>query len=73
MFHERWVDEMERSTRKLARKYRIPIDYTETAARRHLSVLRHEGESIHAVAELPVDNVKNLVLLHGHKAADCGR
>jgi len=30
MFHERWVDEMERSTRKLARKYRIPIDYTET-------------------------------------------
>ena len=32
MFDERFIDEMERATRKLARKYHIPIDCTETAA-----------------------------------------
>ncbi|CAE7709556.1 unnamed protein product [Symbiodinium pilosum] len=30
MFDERFIDEMERATRKLARKYHIPIDCTET-------------------------------------------
>ncbi|CAE7254176.1 unnamed protein product [Symbiodinium natans] len=32
MFTEHFIGDMERWTRKLARKYRIPIAYTETAA-----------------------------------------